>query len=277
MTGSPISTRVLLLIEDNEADAELVSAYLSESMREQYEVHHVVSLKGALEALQSLAVDVILLDLRLPDSVASESVGKIRGEIGDVPILVLTGMSDEELALDCINAGAQDYLFKNELHPNALRRAIGYAITRKREAELRELRETMARYRSLASDAAETSVTAGVFGLGPVKARLPAEFDDCVGSYGRLLRTYVNQLLADAPKPRDSMELLVTRLGDLGAGPRDVIDVHTAALDEAAEEVNIKRHHSLIVEGRLFALEMMGLLVDYYRIGHRRRFQGTIP
>ncbi|WP_108661658.1 response regulator [Acuticoccus kandeliae] len=277
MNVPPIATRVLLLIEDNEADAELVRAYLSESARDHYEVHHVSRMSEAIKALKSLNVDVVLLDLRLPDSVATEGVGTIRDEIGDIPILVLTGMTDEDLALECINAGAQDYLFKNEMQPNGLRRAIGYAITRKRESELRELQQTMARYRSLASDASSTSVTAGVFGLGPVKARMPAEFDDCVGSYGRLLRTYVRQLMAEEIRPREAMEHLVTRLGDLGAGPKDVIDVHTAALDEAAGEVNAKRQHTLIVEGRLFALEMMGLLVDYYRIGHRRRFEGNFP
>ena len=276
-TIDEVATRILLLIEDNDADAELVRAYLSENSRDTYEIHHVARLADALDALEDLPVDVILLDLRLPDSIASDSVGVIRDQIGEVPILVLTGMDDEVLALQCINAGAQDYLFKSEMHAHGLRRAIGYAINRQREAEIRELRRTMLAYRSLTSDSSPTSITARTVGLGPVKQRMPTEFDDCVGSYARLLRNYVNQMAAAEPKPRESMELLVTRMGDLGAGPKDVIDVHTAALEEAAHEVTAKVHHVLIVEGRLFALEMMGLLVDYYRVGHRRRFQGIAP
>ena len=64
--------------------------------------------------------------------------------------------------------------------------------------------------------------------------------------------------------------VLATRLGDNGAGPRDLIDLHLGALENASPSVG-SHGGAPIVEGRLLALEMMGLLVDYYRSGHRRR------
>jgi hypothetical protein len=67
------------------------------------------------------------------------------------------------------------------------------------------------------------------------------------------------------------MEQVLTCLGDMDAGPRDLLDVHVAALDQAVDGQSSERARTLVVEGRLLALEMMGLLVDYYRVGLRRR------
>lgn len=264
-------TRVLLLVEDNEADAVLVQEYLEQTEPYHYEIHHAVRLADAVLRLQAVAVDIILLDLSLPDSAGRESVQIIRAAAGQIPIVVLTGSDDEKLALSCIDAGAQDYLFKEELRPTLLRRAVNYAITRRREAQIRALEDTLERYRALSSVGACPPGTPAAGSPGPLRERLPEVFAPLTTDYLELLRGYLEQLEIRTERPRELMEHVVTRLGDAGAGPRDLVDLHVAALDEVVRGMTGQRSRSLVVEGRLLALEMMALLVDYYRVGLRRR------
>ncbi len=85
-----------------------------------------------LENLGETAFDIMLLDLSLPDSVGLETINKVRAYTLDVPIIVLTGLDDEEIAMQAVQAGAQDYLAKGDLDDNMLTRAIRYAVERHR-------------------------------------------------------------------------------------------------------------------------------------------------
>jgi CheY-like chemotaxis protein len=269
---SPTSTRVLLLVEDNPGDALLVSEMLEQLEPENYQIIHVPRISEAVDVLRSTDVDVVLLDLRLPDCTGIDTVKTVRESAGQIPIVVLTGTDDEQLALTCIHAGAQDYLAKGEIRLQSLKRAIGYAITRIREAQVRELQKSLERYRALSSSTQGTSVTAALVGSGAIRERHSSTFDSIVRDYRALLAPYLGGGLVGAHTPRAEMERVVTDLGDLGGGPRDLLDVHLAALDRVGEDD--KRSRARLVEARLFALEMMGLLVDYYRVGHRRRSGG---
>lgn len=271
MTDSDRSARVLLLVEDNPADAELVLEYLHDPAAPiHYDIFHETRMADAVHRLQHEQVDIVLLDLRLPDSSGSQSVETIHAVADGTPIVVLTGDEDEELALSCVRAGAHDYLLKSEMHAGSLQRSIGYAISRLREAQLRELQQVLEGYRALSSASSQTSVTAALSGIGPLRERLPADFRKMMKTYSEVLESYLNALLLRTDKPRDSMEWCITQLGDRAAGPRDLIDLHVAALEEVLKGKNEERSRSLMIEGRLLALEMMGLLVDFYRTGGRR-------
>lgn len=149
----------VLLVEDNPADADLVQEYLADPgpHRRQSRVVHCASLGAARDHLEAREADVVLLDLRLPDGSDVACVEAIRSQVPQTPIVVLTGVNDESLALDCIAAGAQDYLPKDELRPAALRRAIGYAMARSREKRERHradsLQELLAAIVEASSDA----------------------------------------------------------------------------------------------------------------------------
>lgn len=265
-----VSTRVLLLVEDNPGDANLVRELLEQPGDHTYQIVHVERLGDALERLTSVAVDVILLDLRLPDGSGIETLRSVREVAGEVPIVVLTGTDDEQLALECIDCGAQDYLNKSEIRDVTLRRAIGYAITRLREAQVHELQQMLSRYHALASEGAGTMVTAVLAGTGAVKERYPNIFLQMVREYIGLLAVYLDQLVVKKEKPKDLMEHIVTNIGNAGGGPRDLLDVHLQALDEFVRGKDFKRSRASAIESRLLALEMMGLLVDHYRVGNRR-------
>lgn len=97
------------------------------------------TLGKGLELLASRPYDVLLLDLNLPDSRGLDTVRAARAKAQDTPIVVLTGLSDEAAGLSAIAEGAQDYLFKDRLEVDLLRRALRFAI--ERSARLRELKE----------------------------------------------------------------------------------------------------------------------------------------
>lgn len=122
----------LLLVEDNPADAYLLTEMLAEADEQQWQITQAPSLRIALEFLQNASFDVILLDLSLPDSKGLNTLTQIRETAPDLPIVVLTGTDDQELALQAVAKGAQDYLVKGKIASEVLVRVIRYAIERGR-------------------------------------------------------------------------------------------------------------------------------------------------
>ena len=132
------ATRVLL-VEDNPADARLLKEMLWEVPAFRFHVAWAGRLCAALERLGEGGIDVVLLDLSLPDSQGLSTLGKVQGQAPQLPILVLTGLDDEALAVRAVREGAQDYLIKGQVDANLLSRAVRYAIERKRgEVDLRQ-------------------------------------------------------------------------------------------------------------------------------------------
>jgi len=117
-----------------------------------------------------------------------------------------------------------------------------------------------------------SAVTARLFGSTPFHERAPIEHADIVERYKSLLERALNKKAFRGPEESLAAELrgLADRLGDLGAGPREVTDVHGTAIREAVRGVTPARSQALLSEGRLLALELMGGLTAYYR----RRFRG---
>lgn len=124
-------TRVLL-VEDNPGDARLVREALNDGAPDEFTVQVADSLQRALESLGPAIepVDVVLLDLSLPDSQGLETFRAIHARDPAVAILILSGLNDESVALKAVNEGAQDFLRKSRADSELLPRAIRYAIER---------------------------------------------------------------------------------------------------------------------------------------------------
>jgi len=132
----------ILLIEDNPGDARLMKELLGDSPVSPFAMEWVDSLERGLARLQSSAVDVILLDLSLPDSQGIDTFFKIQTSAKGVAVVVLTGLYDEALAMQAVHAGAQDYLVKGQADGNLLVRSIRYAVERQRiEEQLRKMND----------------------------------------------------------------------------------------------------------------------------------------
>lgn len=122
----------ILVVEDNPGDARLLREFLREAAPDAYDVRVASRLDEALAALASEPPDVVLLDLSLPDSSGIETVQATLERAPETPIVVLTGLADERMAIQAVQAGAQDYLMKGEIEGRLLVRAIRYAQERKR-------------------------------------------------------------------------------------------------------------------------------------------------
>src|SRR5579864_8885630 len=125
-------TITILLVEDNSGDARLLREMLNESAAHKYDLTHLVSMQKAVNYLATISVDLVLLDLGLPDASGLDAVRKARAVANGIPIVVLTGLDDELLAAQALQEGAQDYLVKGQIQPSGLIRSLRYAIERQR-------------------------------------------------------------------------------------------------------------------------------------------------
>ncbi|MFH0865436.1 MAG: PAS domain S-box protein [Bacteroidota bacterium] len=130
----------ILLIEDNLSDVRLVSEMLKESNLYNYNLFTSGTLKDGCEQIHKNNFDVILLDLNLPDSTGQQTFKKVMDCCGSIPVILVSGLKDEELSLKFIKEGAQDYITKQSLIPDLLGKAIQYSIERRHTEEI--LRES---------------------------------------------------------------------------------------------------------------------------------------
>jgi signal transduction histidine kinase len=131
-------TKSVLLIEDNVGDARLLREMFKEDSSRHFDLTHVSFMAEAERHLASHKVDIILLDLGLPDVRGIAAIRRAHVAAPDTPLVVLTGMDDEELAAQSLQEGAQDYLIKGEIETRGLLRALRYATERKRLERLKD-------------------------------------------------------------------------------------------------------------------------------------------
>lgn len=161
MPPSPGSSTIdeplhVLLVEDNRGDARLFHEYLQDSSRA-VTLHHEETLAAGLAALDAAMPSVIVLDLGLPDSEGAKTVRRCVERDPSVPVVVLTGADRLETALSALQAGAAEYLQKDELTPSLVERTLRWAI--EQHALKRQMREREARYRAIAESAQDAIVT----------------------------------------------------------------------------------------------------------------------
>jgi len=149
----------VLLIEDNPGDVRLIREMLAEAGTSDIGIESAESLSAGLEILTTGGLDVILLDLGLPDSQGLATLGRLYARVPHIPIVVLTGHGDEAVAIEAVKQGAQDYLVKGEVDEKLLVRSIHYAVERRRL--LAELEVSRASFTSIVEKSAD-----GIFVLG---------------------------------------------------------------------------------------------------------------
>jgi signal transduction histidine kinase len=156
----------VLLIEDNPGDARLIREMLRDARDAVFVLETCTNLADGIGALHKRRYDVILLDINLPDSSGTSTVQRLLQEHPANAVVVLTGFDDQEIAVEALKAGAQDYLVKDETNTNLLVRSIRYAIERHRidlaEAELAAIKERQRLARELHDSVSQTLFTANV-------------------------------------------------------------------------------------------------------------------
>jgi two-component system cell cycle sensor histidine kinase/response regulator CckA len=143
MVNKPIN---VLFIEDNPGDARLVREMLAEAHWGRVKLECADRLSAGLERLAEGGLDCVLLDLTLPDSTGLDTFERVHAHTPELPIVIISELGDEALAIKAVKAGAQDYLVKDHLGSYVLGRSIRYAIERKR------MEENLERYREHLED-----------------------------------------------------------------------------------------------------------------------------
>lgn len=138
-------------------------------------------------------------------------------------------------------------------------------MEKEKENQINELEEAI-KYQQSLTGWQDGSITATLAGVGPLSERSPEAFSGFQSQYEKLLDTYLDAIGFGDPPPRGDISTLARRIGAHGGGPRDVVEIHIRAVKAKCTDVHPKRAHLYAVEGRLLALEVMGNLVDFYRL-----------
>ncbi len=146
----------IVFLEDNPGDVQLLRVMLRSALDGSFELASFARLSEGLAHLKCNQADIILLDLGLVDTQGLETFHKLHAVVSDVPTIVLTGLSDEEVAVETIRAGGQDYLVKGQFNVQVLARAMRYAIERKRAEKI--LHQRQQEYRALIENAPDIIV-----------------------------------------------------------------------------------------------------------------------
>jgi signal transduction histidine kinase len=224
-----LRTRILL-VEDDAVDALLVQRTLGTPAAPGFgfRLYRSQDLAGALARLDEGGIDVVLLDLHLPDSRGAETVARVRERDARVPIVVFTMAGAEEMALRSLQAGAQDYLVKGELTQTGLRRAIRYAIERQRmRDEAERLEERLRQAQKLES-------------LGTLAGGIAHDFNNL------LTVILANASLAQRDLPEGSAArsplLAVTEAARFAARLTDQLLAYSGGASAALEPLDVNAH-----------------------------------
>jgi signal transduction histidine kinase len=256
---APPAPITVLLVEDNPGDAELLVELLRESAPARAGQEAAAAppervlcagrLAAAREMLRDGAVDVVLLDLSLPDARGLDTLAQVRAAAPRLPVVVLTGLADEGVAVQALQAGAQDYLVKGAVTGVGVRRAIRHALERQRLLDAAQ-RATHARdtvlgvvAHDLRNPLATIRMCARALGVRAASPDAPAE-PDGDELHGVILRSveWMERIIGDL--------LDVSRL-DAGHLAMDAQPVEPAALLDALREL-----HAPLAEERHVTLEV---------------------
>jgi diguanylate cyclase (GGDEF)-like protein/PAS domain S-box-containing protein len=168
MSKKPI--KVLLLVEDDQGDARLLQEMLNERSLNGTEVEHVTTMNDAESHLGTHVVDIIVLDLGLPDTQGLEAIRRAHAAAPRVPLVVLTALDDESLAAQALQEGAQDYLLKGQIDARGLLRSLRYAMERKvmEEALFAEKERAQVTLNSIGDAVVCTDISGRITFLNPV-------------------------------------------------------------------------------------------------------------
>lgn len=263
----------VLLIEQNPNDADLARRLLAATpLAETYDVVHFGSIVQAMGTLDDPGFSAAIIGLEAPDISALASLKSSRTRAASLPTIALVRPFDEEFGIAAIRAGAQDSLFKDRLDGTVLSRSVRYGIERSRHSTAvddatgkDEDRDEMEAWAAMCSPSPLT-VARKSFGQSSLREMAPDAFEDLVHRYQEILdHALEEQAMRTRKGVAEDLKNLADLLGSLGAGPRDVVALHTVATTAKLAGSSLRKAKAYIVEGRLLLLKLMGDLASFYR------------
>lgn len=203
MSRHAYKPRLVLLVEDDPDHAKLIQWHLrKDPATDGVKLEHVMTLKAALDRLSQGGVDVVLLDLGLPDSPVADTLTTVLQAHSYLPVIVLTSLNDLDFGSEAVSLGAQDYLVKTHLNGELLHRTIRYAAERKKiQTELQRSNEVLKGFAHTVAHEVRSPLNIVVCGLQLLQLK-----------YGSLLDERSRQTLQDILHATFGMSELVTEL-----------------------------------------------------------------
>lgn len=244
---------------DGDGDGEDSTALESDAAAAEIRLSRVARWPEAAERIDRGEVDVVLLRLPGDDQGVLPFV-ELRARAPELPVVVLAAAGDEPLAVKAVQLGATDYLLTERLYRTLVTRCVLHAVEAERIRS--RLRESQAQWPPSLRPAGDAAGRAA-----SLRSALPQSFAALVGDYAGLLDRAVEQVLYRVDHLLDpDIRRLARRAGELRAGPRDVIEIHAAAIKAKEQEVGPQRMRLYAAEGQVRLLELMGHLVTFYRV-----------
>ena len=265
----------VLVVEDDPEELEKLQNLLtnaqSPSFSQGFDIIFAETLDQGKQQLAQAEIDVVLLDLMLPDSRGMNTLSQMQKMAPEIPIIVQTVLEDEAIAVKVLELGSAGCLSKAKLNRNLLMYAIRSALERRQqlaalEGELNSSRQEQEIQLLEQLIAGSTNLSNQLSDLEPLRQRAADVFSELVQRYGDLMDEALEQSTYKVDyQISQKLSTLAEQLGFLKATPRDIIEIHTQALKQKTQAVGVKKSQAYTKEGRFLLLELMGNLVTYYR------------
>ncbi|RYZ60553.1 MAG: response regulator [Proteobacteria bacterium] len=261
----------ILLIEDNHADVEVVTRFLDLAGDKEYRLAIGKTLAEGKQLIESTSFDLILLDQNLPDSLDGQTLSQCMSFSQHIPIIVLTGFGDQEEGARKVRQGAQDYLVKGSFDAPLLMRVIRYTIERQamqKEMALMKLTEQKAlELKSLEAIAMQPGSGGNSATPASIQSAAPTYYSDLILRYEGFLDAALEQRIYKSDRALISAGIrdFTMELARYSAGPREIVEIHSTALERRLKNQNELKSQAYLEEARLLLLETMGSLVQTYR------------
>ena len=279
---APDAPFCVLLVEDNPSDVHLLRSLLGRQVTPRFEVVHFETVAEALDYLGIVEQlpDVALLDLMLPDAEGLEVFTAFLQSEPDLPLVVLTGSTNEALGIKAVQMGVQDYLVKDKLTDDVLVRALRYAAERhrlQRQSDAAHLRDReLGLLGGYAERLALRFENHPLYGTTTLRESAPESFILFQERYGSILDDALDALTTgDSDDTSGALRELAADLTFARAGARDLTDLHAAALQERVEGAPAALAAQYFKEGRFLLIELMGHVILQFRrfaLGQSRSF-----
>jgi DNA-binding response OmpR family regulator len=244
----------ILVIEDNLADVRVLQELLEENGYDDVVVKWAESLNGGMERLRLGGLEAVLLDMNLPDSRGLNSFLTLHEHFPNIPIVILAGEHDEELAAQTVRAGAQDYLPKFPVNVDLVVRSVRYSIERHRlQKELQNARHREEHHREMNTMKSLTSVE--------VKRKVLGRLD-MIEAYAKKIRDYLVNKDGD---PISTTKKIALEFFDQERSGKEVVQVHLKAMEHLTNGLEVGKIKLLSERGRMLVLGVLANLVDHYK------------
>jgi CheY-like chemotaxis protein len=266
----------VLLFGGSAEDRSLLENLPSDPDEPSFQITGVDTLREGVGLLgPSAEFDLIVASLQLQDSNGFGTLKAIRTAAAGIPVVIVAPPGGEALGIEALRHGAQDYLIPQSKPIELLARRLRFAVERARHhsegaADRREAddRLELADWESLRNPP-PTELTSRNYHGSTLRETFPELFSIAAARYGELLRAAVERrAYRVSPPVVDPVQALADSLGEIHAGPRDIIEVHLAALKESTRGLSAAKAHATLEESRLLVLDLMGKVAGFYRCFH---------